>query len=463
MGYIEDSSGLTVNNNAGGTISATAQWLAEGIQAGQTENVVNNGTITCTATGGQQGTTANQAYACAIGAGCSTGNSLFFENNGAISAICTSTTATNNAQCVASWANGPATFINNGYMYSANLGPKGTAEGFYWGAQGYDLSLYNSGTITNYSPNGNGYAVWMENDANTGNMHICNSGTISSPGTSTLLLTVSYGPPGNIHVYYTNTATGTFIGGTLAFCLPATAWESGQIHTAVYGYENGSDVHITGLPTIDPVIDGGGSGSTLNFNLTGTLQQINGQSAGGSSFSGLGSSGSIVVSGKTYKWNNFASGVSGTITASSLPANGTYKLINQNSGLALDANGAQTGNGTQIIQWSYNAGSNQKWTLTSLGGNVYKIIGVQSGRSLDIFGGQSANGTKVDLWDYNGGSNQQFAFTPTGNGYYRITPLNATGSCLDVYYASTAAGAVVDLWQWFGGTNPQQQWSPQAP
>lgn len=72
FGIYEDSSGLTVNNNAGGTISATAQWLAEGIQARQTENVVNNGTITCTATGGQQGTTANQAYACAIGAGCST-------------------------------------------------------------------------------------------------------------------------------------------------------------------------------------------------------------------------------------------------------------------------------------------------------------------------------------------------------------------------------------------------------
>ena len=165
---------------------------------------------------------------------------------------------------------------------------------------------------------------------------------------------------------------------------------------------------------------------------------------GATSFSGLqGSSGSIVVSGKTYQWSNFANGVSGTVTPSL--ANGTYKLINRNSGLALDANGAQTTNGTQIIQWTYNAGSNQKWTLTSLGGSIYKIIGVQSGKSLDIYGGQSGNGTKVELWTYDGGSNQQFAFTPTDSGYYRITPQNATGSCLDVYYASTANGAVVDL------------------
>ena len=58
-------------------------------------------------------------------------------------------------------------------------------------------------------------------------------------------------------------------------------------------------------------------------------------------------------------------------------ANGTYKLINRNSGKALDANGASTTNGTQIIQWTYTAGSNQKWTLTSLSTGIYQIIGVQ--------------------------------------------------------------------------------------
>jgi hypothetical protein len=142
-------------------------------------------------------------------------------------------------------------------------------------------------------------------------------------------------------------------------------------------------------------------------------------------------------------------------------ANGTYKLIARHSGKALDAYGNQTANGTQIIQWTYGGGSNQKWTLTSLGGNIYKIIGVQSGRSLDIAASGTANGTKAELWDYNGGNNQQFGFSATDSGYYRITPQNATGSCLDVNGASTADGAIVQLWTYGGGNN--QQWSPQAP
>ena len=142
-------------------------------------------------------------------------------------------------------------------------------------------------------------------------------------------------------------------------------------------------------------------------------------------------------------------------------ANGTYKLINRNSGKALDANGASTTNGTQIIQWTYTAGSNQKWTLTSLSTGIYKVIGVQSGRSLDIAASGTANGTKVELWDYSGGNNQKFGFSATDSGYYRITPQNATGSCLDVNGASTADGAIVQLWTYGGGNN--EQWIPQAP
>jgi hypothetical protein len=143
------------------------------------------------------------------------------------------------------------------------------------------------------------------------------------------------------------------------------------------------------------------------------------------------------------------------------PANGTYKLINRNSGKAMDAYGANTTNGTQIIQWTYNAGNNQKWTVTSLGGSLYQIIGVQSGKSIDISNWGTANGTKVQLWDYLGGTNQKFYFNATSGGYYEISPSHATGSCLDVNGASTADGAIVQLWQWLSGNN--QQWSPQAP
>jgi aryl-phospho-beta-D-glucosidase BglC (GH1 family) len=142
-------------------------------------------------------------------------------------------------------------------------------------------------------------------------------------------------------------------------------------------------------------------------------------------------------------------------------ANGTYKIINRNSGLAMDANGAGTADGTQIIQWSYGGSNNQRWTVTNTGGSNYKIIGVQSSKSLDINGASSSNGTKVQLWTYSGGTNQTFTFTATNSGYYRITPNCATGSCLDMTGSSTSNGAKVQLWGYTGSNN--QQWSFQAP
>jgi hypothetical protein len=142
-------------------------------------------------------------------------------------------------------------------------------------------------------------------------------------------------------------------------------------------------------------------------------------------------------------------------------ANGTYKIISRNSGLALDVCGASTSNGAQIDQYSYKGTSNQKWTVTYLGNGAYKIVGVQSGLSLDDYASKTANGTKIELWNCNGGSNQTWILTPTVSGYYRISPACATGSCLDVFGCSTANSTIVELWGINGGAN--QDWSFQAP
>ncbi len=142
-------------------------------------------------------------------------------------------------------------------------------------------------------------------------------------------------------------------------------------------------------------------------------------------------------------------------------ANGTYQLVARHSGKALETVNFGTTNGTQVQQWGYWGGSNQRWQVTKNSDNTYRIIGVHSGKSLDISGWSSSNGAKVQLWDYFGGSNQKFILTATGNGYYRISPQHAPNSCLDVSSYSSADGAIVHLWQWFGSAN--QQWSFQAP
>jgi fibronectin type 3 domain-containing protein/regulation of enolase protein 1 (concanavalin A-like superfamily) len=312
-GVYQNSPGLTVTNNVGATISASSAYSATGVQCGNQVSIVNNGTIKAVGYAGTQGITSKQANAYGIGTG--GGEPIYIENNGTLSASCPSTTATNLAEVFACWNNAPNIFKNTGLIYCENDSPVGSAADFYYGVQGYDESFFNSGMITNCSVNGQGWGVlWMENDADNGNHIIYNAGTMAcNSGSMKVLFAGGFGPPGNNHIYYTN--SGTFNGGPLILGFPATAWEAGQVLTTSYGLSDGSQMHITGLPTIKPTISGGGSGSTLDFNLVGTLQKINGNAASGSSFSGLGGSGSIVVSGKTYSWNNFSNGVFGTVSA----------------------------------------------------------------------------------------------------------------------------------------------------
>jgi len=179
----------------------------------------------------------------------------------------------------------------------------------------------------------------------------------------------------------------------------------------------------------------------------------------------------IVANGIVYMCDGnsggFGSGTGGNLHAWNLGggnvtvADGTYKVINLNSGLAVDAKAQGIVNGTPIQQYTYNGGANQQWTVTSLGGGQYKIIGVQSGLSLEVAGAGTANGTGIDLSDYTGATNQQWSFTATSGGYYRLTPANATGSSLDVKGSSTAPSTLLELWTYNGGSS--QQWALQAP
>lgn len=146
-------------------------------------------------------------------------------------------------------------------------------------------------------------------------------------------------------------------------------------------------------------------------------------------------------------------------TGGTTPGNGTFKIVNRNSGKALDAGG--TANGTQITQWTYSGANNQRWTLLDRGSSQFSIIGVASGKALEANGSGTANGTKIQLWTYGGGNNQKWKFTATSGGFYRVTPVHASGGCLDVNGNSTANGALVQLWTYGGGNN--QQWSFTAP
>ena len=226
----------------------------------------------------------------------------------------------------------------------------------------------------------------------------------------------------------------------------------------VTAYKNGGTIVIV-------AINQGGSSVSQPFTLqnvsvstmTPTVTSSSANMAQGSSINV--SSGSFTATLPAQSITTFVS--SGSGGCGGTVANGTYKIINRNSGLALDVTGNATTNSSPVEQWSYNGGNNQRWTVTSLGSGQYSIIGVGSGKSLDVYGNGTANGTKIDIYTYSGNNNQKWSFTATSGGYYRITPANATGSCLDVTGASTANGAAVDLWSYSGGND--QQWILQAP
>lgn len=142
------------------------------------------------------------------------------------------------------------------------------------------------------------------------------------------------------------------------------------------------------------------------------------------------------------------------------PSNGTFLIVNRKSGKTLDVSGGATANGSNVIQWGGNGGTNQRWTLTQLSGGYYSITSVPSGRALEVYQSGTFDSANVDIWDYSGANNQQWQFVSLGNGYYRIVNRNS-GKDLDVAGQSVADGANVAQWGYWGGEN--QQWALVAP
>jgi hypothetical protein len=159
--------------------------------------------------------------------------------------------------------------------------------------------------------------------------------------------------------------------------------------------------------------------------------------------------------------NNGASGVAiGDLglwgdTGHTFP-DGTYQMINRYGNKPMAAVNGSTTNGTQLVQWSYNGGSEQKWTLSYLGSGQYKITGLASGRVVNVSGNSGSNGANLILWDWANSNNEKWSVTPIGDGYFRITALSS-GKVADVAGPSTADGAVVHQWDYVGVTN--QKWS----
>ena len=81
------------------------------------------------------------------------------------------------------------------------------------------------------------------------------------------------------------------------------------------------------------------------------------------------------------------------------------RLVNKNSGMCLNVNGAGTQDGAQIIQYPCDDETNQFWTFNN-DGTIRPDHA--PGKCLDVYGLNKDNGATLNLWTCNGGVNQQF-------------------------------------------------------
>ena len=146
-----------------------------------------------------------------------------------------------------------------------------------------------------------------------------------------------------------------------------------------------------------------------------------------------------------------------TVAASLIP-NGTYSIVNRNSGQAIEVPGWSGAQGTALDQWSVNGGANQKWQLTNLGNNLVELVNVNSGLAAEVSGSSTADGAQIDQRQYVDTANQIWSVVSVGGGYYELVNQNS-GLALEVPGWSGTQGTLLDQWNANGGAN--QVWSIQ--
>jgi hypothetical protein len=90
----------------------------------------------------------------------------------------------------------------------------------------------------------------------------------------------------------------------------------------------------------------------------------------------------------------------------------TYKIINVNSGKALDVQDASKKNGANIQQctsWD-GAATAQRWTATMNSDGSYTLESLCNGLVIDAAGGSTANGTNIQCYTSNGSAAQKWNF-----------------------------------------------------
>ena len=88
--------------------------------------------------------------------------------------------------------------------------------------------------------------------------------------------------------------------------------------------------------------------------------------------------------------------------------NGTYKIINANSGKVLDVAGGSTANGAALQQYTSNNTVAQQWTVRNYDSGKIALVSVNANKAVDIPDGNAVQQAQLQLYSPNGTVAQQW-------------------------------------------------------
>lgn len=146
---------------------------------------------------------------------------------------------------------------------------------------------------------------------------------------------------------------------------------------------------------------------------------------------------------------NIATGVSMIITSAA------------NKKLVTDVTGASTANGARVQLYSSNNTNAQKYRFESIGNGTYKIVNINSGKMLDVAGGSTANGAALQQYTSNNTVAQQWTVRNYGSGKIALVSVNAN-KAVDIPGGNAVQQAQLQLYS-PNGTVAQQWLVAKAP
>jgi hypothetical protein len=132
-----------------------------------------------------------------------------------------------------------------------------------------------------------------------------------------------------------------------------------------------------------------------------------------------------------------------------------YHIVTLNSDHVLDVKDASLENDAKIIISAKGKSESQQWKMVKVGDFV-KFVNRKSGKLLDVPGFSTDEGTDLIQWEDNGGTNQQWtveapAKDKSDKGVFIKS--RSSGLVVDVAEASREDGARVIQWSYHGEKN----------